>query len=447
MADSFIQRLNLRVAAQQAAGLGRTAPVPEQRGTRCITLDGTRMLNFASNDYLGLAEDAAWRAEVAACFACHAPSGSASRLAGGHSALVVEAEAAWAAHFGHECCLFMPSGYQANLAVITGLLAAGDTVFFDRRIHASMARALPLCGALPHAYPHADLARLEQRLASCRDAGDPARKLAATASSPPTDMTSLPVEGTASGSPVNARPVRESNGSPVQHPAAFPVILTESLFSMDGTSTDMNALAAIRQRHNAFVILDEAHACGALGSGGRGLAWQGNEQAAPHPVADVVVGTLGKAPGFFGAFILMPQAVRAALEHLASALIHSTALPEAHAAATLRLLPRMAGMEAQREKLAHLGARMRRNLAALGLPLHGAAHIIGVELGNESLTQTLAQRLRQRGIFTLAARHPTVPAGKAMLRFSVTAAHEPGDMDHCTEVLKECLKSVTSRCS
>lgn len=405
----------LRMEARRQAGLARTVLTHDLRTTRHVTLGGVKLCNFASNDYLGLGDDPHWRAEVADCFARHAPSGTASRLAGGHSRLVAEAEAAWAAHFGHECCMFLPSGYQANLAAITGLLNPGDDVFLDRRIHASMARALPLCGATPCTYPHGDLSRLERRL----------------------EVRSGQTQHPAGAAKACGVEDPDVNAPAPLAPPSPPVILTESLFSMDGTMTDMEHLAALRARHGAFVILDEAHACGALGQGGRGLAW---EQGRRGPTAaDVVVGTLGKGPGFFGAFMLMPFAVRDALENMASAVMHSTALPEAHSAALLRLLPRMAGMDGARDRLASLSARLRHGLAGCGLPVKGEAHIICIETGDEARTSAVAARLRQRGVLTLAARHPTVPSGHAVLRFSVTAAHTKEDIDHCSKEVCTCL--------
>jgi len=421
MAHPFLHRLTLRLDAQRAAGLDRTVMTPETRTTRHVILDGQRLCNFASNDYLGLADDAAWRAEVADCFARHPASGTASRLAAGHSALVAEAEAAWAEHFGYESCLFLPSGYQANLAVVTGLLHTGDTLFIDRRIHASMARAVPLCGAHPVTYPHGDLARLDRRLTAWRH-----ETTAETASAAP--LTE--------GAPLSSPPATCPTASPPPHGDASPVILTESLFSMDGTMTSMGALATLRSRHGAFVILDEAHACGALGQGGRGLAWGQTENA---PAADVIVGTLGKGPGFFGAFVLMPRIVRESLENFASAVMHSTALPEAHAAAVLRLLPRMAGMDDARARLARNARALREGLAGCGLPVHGDAHILCIETGDEAQATQLARRLRSQGVLALPARHPTVPQGHAIVRFSVTAAHTDDDITYCKETVHTCL--------
>lgn len=417
-------RLALRVEELRAAGLGRSAPLLEglpvsasvpppapdsirpgdaqdSPSPALVRMDGRPLLHFAGNDYLGLAADGEWRATVAACFARHAPSGTASRLAAGHTALAAEAEAAWADYFGYAECLFLPSGYQANLALLWGLLGHGDAVFLDRRVHASMAHALPPTGARLHTHRHADMDDLSRRLAAWRAEGDGWND-------------ALPTCGTTA-----------DTGAPQ------PVVLAESLYSMDGTLPDMARLGAVAREHGAFVIVDEAHAFGTLGTGGRGRA---------HGVADAAVGTLGKALGLFGAFLLLPRGTRHALENLASPLIHSTALPEAHAACCLALLNRLPRLDDRRHHLAALGAALRAGLRAEGVPVREGAHVVCVDVGDEDRCTRLAARLREPddggpGVLALAARHPTVPRGAAVLRLGLTALHRVDDVARCVELL------------
>ncbi|MGJ3524341.1 aminotransferase class I/II-fold pyridoxal phosphate-dependent enzyme [Nitratidesulfovibrio sp. D1] len=417
-------RLALRVEELRAAGLGRSAPlldglpasaavpasVPDatpsggagdSTSPALVHMDGRPLLHFAGNDYLGLAADGAWRGTVAACFARHAPSGTASRLAAGHTALAAEAEAAWADYFGYAECLFLPSGYQANLALLWGLLGHGDAVFLDRRVHASMAHALPPTGARLHTHRHADMDDLSRRLAAWRAAGNDGPTACDTAA----DMGTM--------------------GAPQ------PVVLAESLYSMDGTLPDMARLGAVAREHGAFVIVDEAHAFGALGAGGRGRA---------HGVADAAVGTLGKALGLFGAFLLLPRGARAALENLASPLIHSTALPEAHAACCLALLDLLPRLDDRRHHLAALGAALRAGLRAEGMPVREGAHVVCVDVGDEDRCSRLAAKLRTPaddgpGVLALAARHPTVPRGAAVLRLGLTALHRVDDVARCVDLL------------
>lgn len=381
-------RLADRLAALERQGqLRRAAPAEDcpPDDAPWIRLDGRRLLNFTSNDTLGLARCGRWRAEIARCFARRPASGTASRLAGGHGALAAEAETAWAELFGFSEAMFFPSGYQANLACLTGLLHAGDVVLADKRIHASMGRALPLTGARIHTFTHADPEHCGRRLSMAAD------------------------------------------------PAMQPVILTESLFSMDGAVTDMAALSVCKARHGAFVIVDEAHAIGTLGPDGKGLA---------GGVADVVVGTLGKALGFWGAFLLLPAGFRAALENLASAVIHSTALPPAHAACMLRLAALWPCLEPRRRRLAELAAHFRESLDRQGIPHQGEAHIIWVPLGGEARAALAGELLKREGIWALAARYPSVPQGQAGLRFSVTALHESAQAFLLAAALRRVLERL-----
>lgn len=413
-------RLTLRVEELHAAGLGRSAPlldglpasaavpsgdIGNAPSPALVHMDGRPLLHFAGNDYLGLAADGAWRATVAACFARHAPSGTASRLAAGHTALAADAEAAWAEYFGYAECLFLPSGYQANLALLWGLLGHGDAVFLDRRVHASMAHALPPTGARLHTHRHADMDDLSRRLAAWRAAGN------------------------------DGPPARGTGCAPQ------PVVLAESLYSMDGTLPDMARLGAVAREHGAFVIVDEAHAFGALGAGGRGRA---------HGVADAAVGTLGKALGLFGAFLLLPRGTRNALENLASPLIHSTALPEAHAACCLALLDLLPRLDDRRHHLAALGAALRAGLRAEGMPVREGAHVVCVDVGDEARCTRLAAKLRTPagggpGVLALAARHPTVGRGAAVLRLGLTALHRVDDVARCVDLLARAWKEEEER--
>lgn len=395
--DLLTARLARRVTALHNTGLGRCAPLldgpPAATGGSAslalVRMNGRPLLHFAGNDYLGLAADGAWRATVAACFARHAPSGAASRLAAGHTALAAAAEAAWADYFGYAECLFLPSGYQANLALLWGLLGQGDAVFLDRRVHASMAHALPATGARLHTHRHADMDDLARRLAAWRS---------------------------------------ENHG---EASAPQPVVLAESLYSMDSTLPDMARLGAVAREHGAFVVVDEAHAFGALGAGGRGRA---------HGVADAAVGTLGKALGLFGAFLLLPRGVRAALENLASPVIHSTALPEAHAACCLALLDLLPRLDERRRHLAAMGAALRTGLHAAGVPVRQGAHVVCVDVGDEERCTRMAKRLLTPadggpGVLALAARHPTVGRGAAVLRLGLTALHRADDVARCVALL------------
>ncbi|UZP66728.1 aminotransferase class I/II-fold pyridoxal phosphate-dependent enzyme [Desulfovibrio mangrovi] len=404
--SSLANRLALRLESMRTAGLHRNPPRIDARHGAHLVTDGRRCVNFGSNDYLGLGTCPEWQRTVQSCFAAHAPSASSSRLVTGHLAETEQLESAFAARFGYEECLFFPSGYQANLAVITGLLADADAICFDRRIHASMAHALAALGAREDGpalsgYAHGDISRLEQKLRRHLD-----------------------------------RP-----GAHLGEPAI--AILTESLFSMDGDTLCMPALHAAAKAHKAFTIVDEAHAMGALGPCGLGLASHAvQKDTSRRQGADIVVGTLGKALGLFGAFVLMPAGFKEYLSNIAAPVIYSTAMPPAFAACALAALDRVAGMDAERASLARLGLLFRDQLADGPFPLRGDAHILALEVGDENRATRMAAALREQGLLVFAARHPTVPAGRAILRISLTAAHGDDDITRLAQALRITAREI-----
>ena len=279
MAHTLKESLEARVREAERRGLGRRAPVIDRTDMGPMVISGGKMfINYMSNDYIGLSQDMDWRRDVAECFAAWPPSGSASRLAGGFNSITKDAEQACAEYFGYDECLFLPSGYQGNLALVTGLLQPGQTALVDKRIHASTGHALMATRADIRPYAHADMDRLGRRLME------------------------LPEE------------------------AGEPCVFTESLFSMDGTVVRPEAFAELKKRRSFFLVADEAHAFGALGEGGRGIF------SGERGVADAAIGTLGKALGLFGSFLLLPKGFTPLLEFLSSPIMHSTALPPAHSA-------------------------------------------------------------------------------------------------------------------
>jgi 8-amino-7-oxononanoate synthase len=371
--DRYRHKLDL----QRKSGLFRDPPVIDRREGKYVFSNGARLINFASNDYLGLGASDRLRRKVARNFERYGPSSSSSRLVSGNYALIKQAEAAYAQHFGYEDALFFPSGYQANLGILSTLFQPGDTVVFDKHIHASSVKGLMLSGAKTRGYNHSSFAHLERRL-------------------------------------------RYSIG-PVG-------VVTESLFSMDGDCLDCDALQAISKHYECLCIVDEAHAFGALGPGGRGLASQ---------VADVAVGTFGKALGLFGAFALLSSELKSFLLNFSSPQIYTTTLPEAHAASALDVLDLISGAEAKRRDLQDLSRYFAQAVKSRGFSISGDAHIKAVEIGDEQLAVAMARKLYQNGLFVLPARYPTVPLHKAILRVSLTALHQHKDVDLLADKLEE----------
>lgn len=365
----FVERYRESLRQRKAEGLLRTPPETAAREGRYLLIGGRRVLNFASNDYLGLGVSPLLRQRVAKNFQSYGTSSSSSRLVSGNYSTIARAEEAYARHFGYEAALFFPSGYQANLGLLSTLFVPGDVLIFDKHIHASSIKGLTLSGALLKGYNHNNLSHLRKRLDS-----EPAKQTA---------------------------------------------VLTESLFSMDGDLLNISEFGNLKGEYGFLSIIDEAHALGAIGCQGRGLA---------QPVADIALGTFGKALGLFGAFVLMPSTVKEYLFNFCSPLIYSTTLPEAHAASALDILEIVAMADRERAALAGISNLMKESLAAQGLPVQGDAHILGWEIGDEEGTVAMARELLARDIYVFTARYPTVPRGKAMLRLGLTALHRPGDV-------------------
>ncbi len=374
----FTERYDQRLLQRKEAGLLRSPAAITGREGKYLLIGARKILNFSSNDYLGLGVSTDLRQKAARNFEKYGTSSSSSRLVSGNYAVISRAEEEYARYFGYEAALFFPSGYQANIGILSALFERGDAILFDKHIHGSSIKGMLLSGASFQGYNHNSMNHLRRRL--------------------------------------------EGIG---KEQAA---VLTESLFSMDGDFLDRDEYGGVRKDYGFFSIVDEAHAFGALGEGGRGLA---------RPVADISVGTFGKAFGLFGAFVLMPQAVREYLFNFSSPFIYSTALPEAHAATALDILEVIAASDEKRLRLQEVSRLMKEGISAEGFKVRGDAHIIILQLGSENLALTIAQSLLARDIYVFPGRYPTVPLGQAILRIGMTALHTERDVKIFIEALKE----------
>ena len=364
--------------AQKHAGLFRDPPEITKRDGKYIYIGGQKVLNFASNDYLGLSDSAKLKKKVSRNFQKFNPSSSSSRLVSGNYSAISQAEREYARHFGYKDALFFPSGFQANIGILSTFFEKGDTIIFDKHIHASSVKGMALSGAGFKGYNHNAMAHLRKRLEA------------------DTQVQSA--------------------------------VLTESLFSMDGDFLDTKAFRDVKNEYGFLSIIDEAHAFGALGEKGRGLGGE---------VADVAVGTFGKALGLFGVFVLLPEGFKEYLFNFSSPLIYSTTLPEAHAASAVDLLQMISERDDLREHLHNISRMMKQGLSQEGFSVSGDAHILSVEIGAEDKAVSLAMDLLANGIFVLPARFPTVPIRKAILRISMTALHSEEDVTHFIRTLLE----------
>jgi 8-amino-7-oxononanoate synthase len=379
----FEERFKSRLTARKNAGLYRNPPDITKRQGKYIFVGNQKVLNFASNDYLGLGTSSELSNKVAKNFKTYGASSSSSRLVSGNYSVISQAEREYAQYFGYEDSLFFPSGYQANFGILSTFFEKGDTIIFDKHIHASSVKGVALSGARFLGYNHNSMKHLKKRLDANRE--------------------------------------------------TRPAVITESLFSMDGDFFDIENLERIKREYGFLSIVDEAHAMGALGEGGRGLG---------RSVADIAVGTFGKALGLFGAFVLLPKNFKEYLFNFSSPLIYTTTLPEAHAASAIDLLEIIYRNDGLRGRLRDVSLFMKEGLKKSGLSVMGDAHIISVEIGDENRAVAVAGRLLKKCIFVLPARFPTVPINRAILRVSMTSLHTEEDVSLFIDTLKEVLSDV-----
>ena len=352
---------------------------------RELVCDGRTLLGFCSNDYLGLASDPRVSAAFRRGVDRWGSGAGASHLVSGHTSAHAELEEALADFTGRPRALLFGSGYAANTGTINALVGRHDHVFEDRLNHASLIDGGRLSGAEYTWFDHGDASALEACLAAV--AGSARRKL----------------------------------------------VVSDGTFSMDGDLCPLTELVATARRHDAWLMIDDAHGCGVYGPGGCGVV-----EPAVHGVADVpvLVGTLGKAFGTAGAFVAGSEALIETLIQRARTYIYTTALPSAVAVATLESLRIARAEEWRRERLRELVARFRAGATQLGLKLlPSATPIQPVIVGESGAALALSAALEARGILVPAIRPPTVPAGAARLRVTFSALHEPADVDRLLDTL------------
>jgi 8-amino-7-oxononanoate synthase len=372
----------------EAAGLRRRRRVLESPQGARIVVDGRECLSFCSNDYLGLASHPALIGAAQAAAARYGVGAGASHLVSGHSVLHHELEAALAAFTGLPAALLFSTGYMANLGIVTALAGRDDEVFADKLNHASLNDAALLSRAKFTRYPHLDLVALEKRLAASR--------------------------------------------------ARRKLVVTDAVFSMDGDIAPVPELLALCERHDALLVLDDAHGFGVLGDKGRGVLEHFGLPLTPHPSRIVYMATLGKAAGVFGAFVAGPAELTDCLVQRARSYIYTTATPPLLSAAIAASLPLIEEEAWRRERLRELIAGLRQGLKLRRWRLmDSTTPIQPVIIGSNQETLAVSEALRERGIWVPAIRPPTVPKGEARLRISLSAAHTVEDVERLAQVLNE----------
>lgn len=339
---------------------------------RDVIVNGQRMLNLSSNDYLGLAADRRLREAFLETLTpdTFLPTSSSSRLLTGNFTGYTKLEQELAQLFGTEAALVFNSGYHANTGILPAVSDAQTLILADKLVHASLIDGIRLSAARCIRYRHNDLAQAE-------------------------------------------RLVEE------HHQTYSRIILvTESIFSMDGDEADLRALVALKKRYdNLLLYVDEAHAFGVRGPHGLGCA----EEAGCIGDIDFLVGTFGKAAASAGAYIVCRQVVRDYLINRMRTFIFTTALPPVNIAWTLFIVRKLADMQERREHLAHIGRLLRDALTARSYTCPSTSHIVPLMVGPSADTVLRADQLQRHGFYALPVRPPTVPEGTSRIRFSLTA--------------------------
>jgi 8-amino-7-oxononanoate synthase len=349
--------------------------VDSAQGSR-IVIAGKTLLNFSANDYLGLARHPALKEAAIAAVEKFGAGSGASRLICGSLAPFHELEETLAAFKGTEAALSFSTGYAAALGTITALMSKDDIVILDKLVHACIVDAARLSGAKIRVFAHNDLNDLEEKL-----------KWAAAQKS----------------AEVQRRP--------------GVLVITESIFSMDGDAAPLCEIVVLKEKYDAWLMVDEAHATGVLGRNGRGLA----DALGVSDRIEIQMGTLGKALGASGGYLCGSRTLIDFLINRARSFIFSTApVPAAAAAAT-------AGIKlAQSEAGELLRKNLRQRIAEV--KPSAAAAIIPLMIGDESAAVATAAKLREQNIYVPAIRYPTVARGAARLRVTLTAAHTAEDV-------------------
>ena len=377
--------LSARLEQRRAAALYRQRPLLQSPQGPEVVVDGKPLVAFCSNDYLGLANHpeviGAWRAGAERW----GVGGGASHLVIGHSTPHHELELALAEFTGRPRALLFTTGYMANLGALTALVGQGDSVLQDRLNHASLLDGGLLSGARFSRYLHNDAHSLGKRL-------------------------------------------DKATGNAL--------VVTDGVFSMDGDIADLPALAKQAQARGAWLMVDDAHGFGTLGRHGGGVVEHFGLGLNEVPV---LVGTLGKAFGTAGAFVAGSEELIECLIQFARPYIYTTSQPPALACATLKSLQLLRDEHWRREHLDALIRQFRQGAEQIGLQLMDSfTPIQPILIGDAAQAMGLSAMLRERGLMVTAIRPPTVPAGSARLRVTLTAAHSEAQVQLLLNALAEC---------
>ncbi len=379
-----------RLADLEQRGLYRRLRLVEGAQAGRVRLDGREVLMLSSNNYLGLANHPTLtRAAQAALERCGCGAG-ASRLISGSMALHHELEARLARLKHTQAALVFPTGYQANVGTLSALMGPDDTILSDALNHASIIDGCRLSRASTLVFRHNDVEHVAELLASCSGAGQR-------------------------------------------------LIVTDSVFSMDGDIAPLAELSRLARRHDAWLMVDEAHATGVFGPHGGGVV----EELGLSAAIEIQMGTLGKALGGFGAYVAGSRQLIDWLVNRARSFVYTTALPPSVAATAIAGLDIVAQEPQRRRQLWDNTAFLAEQLTGLGYSLgHTRSQILPLIIGDAGQTMALAAALLERGIFAQGIRPPTVPAGTSRIRVTPMATHTRQDMQDAIEAFAAAGREV-----
>jgi len=379
-----------RLGELKRRGLYRYLRLISGRQTTVVTMEGKEVVLLSSNNYLDLANHPEVKRAAAEALESYGCGAGASRLISGTMELHTRLEAKLAEFEGTEAALVFGSGYHANTGVIPALMGPGDTIFSDELNHASIIDGCRLARADTQVFRHRDTGHLEELLAS---APTPGQRL----------------------------------------------IVTDSVFSMDGDVARLPEIAALAGRYRAWVMVDEAHATGVFGPNGAGVV----EETGLQGRIEIQMGTLGKALGSFGAYVAGSRVLIEWLINRARSFIYSTALPPPVLAAALAALHIVKTEPERRRRLWNNAAFLRQGLSGLGYRLvETESPILPVLIGDEEKTMALCAALLKHGVFAYGIRPPTVPEGTARLRVTPTATHTDEELERALRAFAEAGKEV-----
>jgi len=387
--NNFFDRIANELKIITEEGNFRSLKKISDRRGKITEKDGKSLLNFSSNDYLGFCDDSKLQKEFYSALDSnpykYSPGSSASRLLGGNFELYdkLENEIESLYQIDNRKALVFNSGYHANLGIIQALCKKGDLIISDKLNHASIIDGSRLSDAEFIRYAHNDLDQLENILSD--------------------------------------------------NPDRNKLIITESVFSMDGDSADIAGLCVLKNKYNALLYLDEAHSFGVYGTNGGGMASELNLL----PQIDILVATFGKAAGGVGAFVYADLNIIDYLINKCRSFIFSTALPVVSINWNLFALNEIKKSHSRRNHLKSISEILRNRLNTAGLKTSGNSHIIPVFVGESSNAVMFSSLLETESIAAFAVRPPTVPAGSSRLRLSLSSAFTESEIEHAADIIIE----------